>query len=190
MRLRSPSRPIVRWLGVGFLVLLGVLTTFGAYRWEQGNFGVVVPNEVYRSRQLSGTELTEVLTRYGIKSIVNLRGRNFGESWYLDEVAVAERLQVQLHTLSLSTHRELGPADLDALITILREAPKPLLIHCKSGADRTGMAAAVYLYAIKQRPMEDAHEQLSLYYGHFPAFLNLASSAMDRSFVRATERHP
>lgn len=190
MRPSDRPRPIVRPLGIGLLVLLLAIATFGLYRWEQGNFGVVVPNEVYRSRQLGKTELTDVLTRYDIKSIVNLRGRNFGESWYLDEVAVAEQLNVKLYTLSLSTYRELGPADLDELEATLREAPKPLLIHCKSGADRTGLAAALYLYKIRNRPADEAVDQLSLYYGHIPGFLHLESSAMDRSFTRAQAGHP
>lgn len=45
-------------------------------------------------------------------------------------------------------------------------APKPLLIHCESGADRSGLAAALYLAAISGAGEEVAEEQLGLKYGH------------------------
>ena len=35
--------------------------------------------------------------------------------------------------------------ELLVLIDTLRSCPYPLLIHCKSGADRTGLASALYL---------------------------------------------
>ncbi|MEM9277696.1 MAG: tyrosine-protein phosphatase [Pseudomonadota bacterium] len=42
----------------------------------------------------------------------------------------------------------------------------PILIHCKSGADRMGLASVLYLHLIDQVPIEKALDQLSLRYGH------------------------
>jgi hypothetical protein len=75
---------------------------------------------------------------------------------------------------------------LDEILKILRHAPKPILVHCKNGADRTGLVAAVYLAAIKGVKLDEAAGQLSLYYGHFPWLIS-ATGAMDESF-RAYER--
>ena len=43
---------------------------------------------------------------------------------------------------------------------------KPLLIHCQSGADRSGPAAALYLAAIARHGEAAAEDQLSIRYGH------------------------
>ena len=43
---------------------------------------------------------------------------------------------------------------------------KPVLIHCKSGADRTGLAAAIYLLTEGGKTLDQAERQLSLRYIH------------------------
>jgi len=43
---------------------------------------------------------------------------------------------------------------------------KPVLMHCKSGADRTGLAAALYLMLYEDVPVEVARKELSLRYLH------------------------
>ena len=52
------------------------------------------------------------------------------------------------------------------LISHMQTMPKPVLIHCKSGADRTGLAAALYLLVIEGQPIEVAKRQLSFRYIH------------------------
>ncbi len=42
----------------------------------------------------------------------------------------------------------------------------PALMHCKSGADRAGLASALYLLLHKNAPVEEAIDQLHLRYGH------------------------
>jgi hypothetical protein len=58
----------------------------------------------------------------------------------------------------------------------------------KNGADRSGLAAAIYDYAIAFRPADETTGQLSIRYGHFP-FLWSGSWAMDRSFKRFLIEH-
>ena len=67
------------------------------------------------------------------------------------------------------------------ILAIVHDAPKPLLIHCKSGADRAGLVSALYQYALAGAPAAEADRQLSLAYGHFP-YLTSRSGAMDDSF--------
>jgi protein tyrosine/serine phosphatase len=76
---------------------------------------------------------------------------------------------------------EASMEQMDKIVKIIRDAPKPLLIHCKAGADRTSLASALYMYAIKKDI--DAEKQISIIYGHFP-WLGSKTSAMDRSFER------
>ena len=42
----------------------------------------------------------------------------------------------------------------------------PALLHCKSGADRAGMASVLYLHFRKGEPVDKAMRMLSLRYGH------------------------
>lgn len=179
--IRPRSSRIVAWALVTVLVSP---TAYGFYRWEEGNFHEVSPGQVYRSRQLNGPELVDAAGRYGIKSILNLRGPNHGSQWYQDEVETAHRLGLRLYDYPITASRELTEEQIGQLVVILRDAPKPILIHCKSGADRTSLVSALYVVALDRLSVETASQQLSLYYGHLPAFLGTQTSAMDRTFWR------
>ena len=52
---------------------------------------------------------------------------------------------LSLYDLPLSATRRPARLELLRLIDVLERCPYPLLIHCKSGADRTGLASALYL---------------------------------------------
>jgi len=67
------------------------------------------------------------------------------------------------------------------LIALLRSAPKPVLIHCKQGSDRTGLASALYLAALAKAGEPVSEEQLSVRYGHIAIPL-VGTYEMDRSF--------
>jgi len=104
--------------------------------------------------------------REGGKSLVYLRGGREHGSWPLERKA-AERHGLVL-TEFLARSREAPSKDM------LLEAPAffrnlayPALIHCKSGADRAGFVAALYLLVHLGRPAPEAMLQLSPRYGHF-----------------------
>ena len=77
------------------------------------------------------------------------------------------------------------------LAEIFRSVPEPILIHCKSGADRTGLAAGIWLL-LQGRPVEQAMAQLTLRHGHIrqgrPASSTPSSPAMPRT--RGRRRSP
>lgn len=50
---------------------------------------------------------------------------------------------------------------------MLETVKYPILIHCKSGADRAGLMSVFYMHFIEQQPLEQAVKQLSIKYGHF-----------------------
>jgi protein tyrosine/serine phosphatase len=81
----------------------------------------------------------------------------------------------------MSASREPDPALLAHLLTALATAPTPLLIHCKDGADRTGLASALYELTVVHKSPAIADTQLSFRYGHFP-WLTSHTGAMDRTF--------
>lgn len=154
-----------------------------------GNIHTVEPNVVYRSAQLEGSRLESVIEQYDIKSIISLVSSAPDRSWYRDELAVSKAKNVKRYELPLSASEELTSDQLQKLLLMLQNAPKPVLIHCKNGADRSGLAAAIFKYALLSRPAGEAENQLSLRYGHFPYFWS-GTRAMDSSFGRFVREHP
>ena len=171
-----------RW--IKGLVLALLLALGGAYGWITwtGNFHPVYDHQVYRSAQLSDNQLREKIEQYGIRSVLNLRGRKPDERWYRDEMAVGRELNVAHADYKLSARKELSVKQMAELVTLMRKLPKPLLVHCQGGADRSGLASALYLYAVQQDSAEKAADQLSVRFGHVPYLFWADVEAMDKSF--------
>ena len=128
------------------------------------NFHRIAPG-VYRSNQPSGSQLHAIHARVGLRTVLNLRGAS-KQSFYLFEAVACRDLGLELVDLPLSASQAPPLARLEELITLLQTMPKPFLIHCKSGADRTGLAAALYLLLVEKQPIEVAKRQLSFRYIH------------------------
>jgi protein tyrosine/serine phosphatase len=133
-----------------------------------GNFQPITEGEAYRSGQINQGRLEEYLKEYRIKSVLNLRGENSGADWYEDEIAVCSRLSVRHYDLAMTSSDRPNPDVVSRLMTIFSEAPRPVLIHCKSGSDRSGLAAALWKVVVDGEPKSIAEKQLSIRYGHFP----------------------
>ena len=146
-----------------------------------GNVHVVQDGILYRSAQLNGQKLANVIAAYGIKSVINLRGENRGSWWYDNEVEVTVAHGVSHFDVRMTTLRDTDDATVTQLMETLRTAPRPRLIYCESGSDRTGVAAALYERFLKDRPAEVAAGQISFRYGHFP-WLGNRTMAMDRTY--------
>lgn len=155
------------WRSLAALCFL-VLVVGGYLAWLQlsGNFHVVVRGQVYRAAQMDAGDLDRWQKEYGIATVLNLRGAQPDEPWYRDERAEAGRLGIGHIDFGMSDAKEMTPEQVRALIRVMREAPKPLLIHCRAGADRTGLASALYLAAIERRGEWASEAQLALSYGH------------------------
>lgn len=142
----------------------------GAYLGIQhlsGNFHEIDPGQLYRSGQLTAGQIRDYTKRFGIKAIVNLRGRSDKAEWYRDEVAEAKALNLTHVDFKMSARKELSLAKADELEKILRDVPKPVLIHCQAGSDRSGLASAIFMNRLRGMDVEKAEGQISLYYGHF-----------------------
>jgi Tyrosine phosphatase family len=71
-------------------------------------------------------------------------------SWPLEKEA-CESLQLDLYEVAIRARQVPRKQDLLDLIDLLSSLSYPALIHCKSGADRAGFVAAVYLIAVEGR---------------------------------------
>ncbi len=181
-------KDILKWkskrmaVRAGFALFIALVIYAGTIRLD-GNFHEILPGELYRSAQLTTTQLIDYSQQYNIKTIINLRGDNSGAAWYDTELAMARQLGITHIDFSMSASSGLTLAQAAQLITVLKQAQKPLLIHCRSGADRTGLVAALYLAALKGVDEEDAEEQISIWYGHISLPI-IEEYAIDRSWEK------
>ena len=135
----------------------------------EGNFGVVDTGRVYRSRQ-PGNHLSEWVRSYHIAAILNLRGGSPADAYYADETRIAKEKGLVFYDLPMSASRRPTRRELLVLIDLFERGPYPLLIHCKSGSDRTGLATALYLMVVRGEPPERAFRAFTLHHGHVPLF--------------------
>ncbi|HEX3811003.1 MAG TPA: hypothetical protein VHW02_15015 [Rhizomicrobium sp.] len=134
------------------------------------NFHWIVRGEAARSAQAYAGFLGPFLSANGIKSIINLRGENQRFAWWRYETRVCAargiaHIDAKLNSRKLPTRQMLVD-----LINAFDTAPRPFLIKCSGGQDRTSLAAALYL--IKRDGWDaqaKAQAQFSRWpYLHFP----------------------
>jgi len=120
---------------------------------------------VYRSNQPPHARFVK-LKAMGIRSIVNLRGAGIA-AHYLVEEESCDTLGLDLVNVTMQARSAPPRANIEALIRAFREAEKPFVMHCKSGADRAGFASVIYLLVIEGKPLAEARKMLSLRFIHF-----------------------
>ena len=118
----------------------------------------------WRSNQ-PGPERFPALKEIGIRTIVNLRGPSAFAVYLFEKEACEE------HAITLIDHQigaySLSPRDAYLrLFEIFDRIERPFLMHCKSGADRSGLAAALYLLDQEGATVDQAKRQLALKYIH------------------------
>jgi protein tyrosine phosphatase (PTP) superfamily phosphohydrolase (DUF442 family) len=132
-----------------------------------GNFGVVDPGLVYRSAQPKGN-LDDLIREHKPASILNLRGGSRKDWWYAAEVDATEEAGIAFYDYQMSAEKRPTRRQLLTLLDLFDRAEYPLLIHCKQGADRTGLASALYLMSKKGLAPDEARSCLTIWHGHLP----------------------
>lgn len=171
-------------------VLLVAAGVIGDTFIEDDNFRLV-DADLFRSGQLRSDEWSEDFAETPFRSVVNLRGAEPSQPWYRLEIAFAQAHGIEHYDVRLSANDEPSLAEMRQLVELVRSAPKPLLVHCKNGSDRSGLVAALYKLAVKKEPLARARDQLSLWFGHFP-WLTSRTGAMDQAlsaYADAEQQH-
>ncbi len=163
------SRSRKRWLSVGFIGLLTLAVVAVVFRnpWFRGNLGVVAPGLVYRSAQ-PFKDWADRVRDGKLATVLNLRGGSDSDPWYRDEVEATRTLGVDFYDLPMSATARPTRKQLLTVLDLFDRCRYPLLIHCKSGSDRTGLASALYLMSREAKPPEEAELAFSIYFGHIP----------------------
>ncbi len=124
------------------------------------------PAACIAASQPSPGQIRRYQRKYGIKTIINLRGADDTLRYALQEDVCREL------GIKLVNHRGIlsRSAPETAVVLATQEMfdtiEYPALVHCKSGADRAGFASALYrLFRLHESPAKAEHE-LDWTYGH------------------------
>jgi protein tyrosine phosphatase (PTP) superfamily phosphohydrolase (DUF442 family) len=148
------------------------------------NFHAAIPGRVYRCAQPSAADLERAVRRQGIRTVVNLRGCCPAAPWYREEARATHRLNLAQEDICFSAGRLPSIHEMRRLVEVLDRTEYPILIHCRRGADRTGLAAAVALLSQTDASFAEARRQLGPRYGHLavgrPAYLDQFLDSYER----------
>ena len=142
-----------------------LLVDHAVFRSVWTNFATVVPGKLYRSNHPTPGHLAAATRRLGLRTLINLRGpRRCGSDALSREAAVGLRLQ---HVDMAFESR--GAPHRDRILRFAALYPTlayPALMHCKSGADRAGLASGLAIL-FEGGTADNALKQLSWRFGHW-----------------------
>lgn len=148
------------------LLVLALVLLIGGFLWNylvEKNFDTVVPGKIYRSGQPGPAQLASWISRYGLKTILVLK-----PTLRPYEQEIAARHGVRLHHIVVSTREGMPEEKWQQIKAILTdERNYPLLFHCHSGADKTGLVTALYRVEVQGWPLWKALLEMDLH-GHVP----------------------
>jgi protein tyrosine phosphatase (PTP) superfamily phosphohydrolase (DUF442 family) len=105
------------------------------------------------------------LKALGVRTVVNLRGNGDTVTARMEKEA-CRRLGLAYVDFQLRSRDAPSKSELHGLKQVFETVEHPILLHCKSGADRAGLASVLYLHLMEQVPIKEAKRHLSLRFGH------------------------
>jgi protein tyrosine phosphatase (PTP) superfamily phosphohydrolase (DUF442 family) len=142
------------------------LVDHGMFRLMYSNTHRLTPNAWRTSQPTPGR--IRALAAQGVKTVLNLRGeRNCGA--YRLEVRTCAEAGLKLESFIVRSRAAPDAAAVIAAKELFDRLEYPIVMHCKSGADRVGLMSVLYLIYRENVPVAEAKEQLNWRYGHFSA---------------------
>jgi protein tyrosine phosphatase (PTP) superfamily phosphohydrolase (DUF442 family) len=141
-----------------------LLVDHAVFRVLWDNLAEVVPGRLYRSNHPTPARLAAAKRKYGLRTLINLRGHRQCGSDALSRSAAAA---LGLTHIDMAFESRGAPQRdrIMRLHDIYRSMRMPAIMHCKSGADRAGLAAGL-MVLFDGGTSADALRQLSWRFGH------------------------
>ncbi len=124
-----------------------------------------VSTKLWRSAQPAPHQLAW-FAKAGVRTIVNLRGGREHGSWQLQRDA-CNRHGLEIVEFVVRSRAAPERETILSAKAFFDSLRYPALLHCKSGADRAGFVAALYLILHEGQTVAEALRQLSPRFGHF-----------------------
>ncbi|GAC1344374.1 MAG: tyrosine-protein phosphatase [Acetobacteraceae bacterium] len=170
--LSTPAGRVAAWRD-------SLLVDHAVFRTIWTNFAEVLPGRLYRSNHPTPGHLAAAARRLQLRTLINLRGPRFCGSDALSR-ETARRLGLQHVDMAFESR---GAPHRDRILRfaeILETLQTPALMHCKSGADRAGLASGLAI-VIEGGTAAAALKQLSWRFGHWS---RARTGILDAFFVR------
>ena len=162
-----------------------LLVDHAAFRLAWDNFAEVIPGKLYRANHPTPGRLARLRARYGLRTLINLRGHRQCGSDALSREA-AGRLGLVHIDMAFESRGAPHRARILRFAEIYAGLQAPALMHCKSGADRAGLASGLAILFEGGRAAE-ALGQLSWRFGHFSRSRTGILDAFFRLYEREAE---
>lgn len=156
----------------------------GLFREVWTNMDQIAPG-VWRSNHPPAGRFKR-LKKMGIRTILTLRAEDH-TVYHRREVQLCQAQGITLEGVILNARRAPEAEPLIRALDILRQAERPVMFHCKSGADRAGLVAALYLLEVEGATSDDARAMLSTKYLHHKGSRTGVLDAFLEAFIAAKE---
>jgi len=170
--LSTPAGRVAAWRD-------SLLVDHAVFRTVWSNFAEVLPGRLYRSNHPTPGRLAAAARRLRLETLINLRGPRFCGSDALSR-DMAARLGLEHVDMAFESR---GAPHRDRILRfagLWREMRFPALMHCKSGADRAGLAAGLAIL-FEGGTAAAALGQLSWRFGHWS---RARTGVLDAFFAR------
>ena len=142
-----------------------LLVDHAVFRLVWTNFAEVLPGRLYRSNHPTPGQLAGAKRRLGLTTLINLRGRRHCGSDALSRDA-ARRLGLRHVDMAFESRGAPHRERILRFHEVFASLEGPALMHCKSGADRAGLAGGLAVLFVGGTAAE-AMRQLSWRFGHW-----------------------
>jgi hypothetical protein len=137
------------------------------------NFCVVTPGALWRGEAPTRSD-ARWLVDHGVRTVVSLQldVRPSFESVHPRPGVVRSVTYFRVRDFGATqvlTHRHLDDHVAEVL-AIIQQAPKPVLISCRAGVDRTGIIAAAYRVLVDGMSREDAIKEMAGFHSPWDSF--------------------
>lgn len=152
------------------LILLIVVIIAGKYVYDihlNHNFKTITDNKVYKSGVIPPNELEDYITKYNIKSVIDLRFPGTGDLVNNPEIPAeltAEKEAIEkianVNYFNLGTDQVPEQATVDSFLKVMDDSTNyPVLIHCYHGSGRAQLFSALYRMEYENMSNEDARSK-------------------------------
>jgi len=111
----------------------------------------ILNDSIYRCEQPDSLDFV-LIHRIGIKSVLNLRS-NFTDKDLIDG------LPLNIYSVEMIPFN-FGDKEIVKALRILENSPKPVIVHCLYGSDRTGVVIAMYRIIFQNWTKEEALNEM------------------------------
>jgi protein tyrosine/serine phosphatase len=125
-----------------------------------------ISNEAYRSAQPTREQLERYSKKYGIKTIINLKGSNPKGPYAMFQLEKVKELNLDIVHVGIKSRGIPHPEQIAQAKEIFETIQYPVWIHCKAGADRTGIYGNLYQYFRQHIPISQVDQLRFWPYGH------------------------